>query len=86
MLYPKGCGLFCQATLDTILKHPDCLFYLPVGFTIANGDVVVDNTQPSTELCKAAHKLGIIIHPDIVWPALTGNQVIIQELNSPPAM
>ena len=64
----------------------ECLFYLPVGFTIANGDMVVDNTQPSTELCKAAHKLGIIIHPDIVWPDLTGNQVIIQELNSPPAM
>ena len=55
--------------LETIFKHPDHPFYLPIEFTIANGDVVVDNTQP----CKAAHKLGTIICPDVAWLAPTGN-------------
>ena len=85
MVCPKGCGLFHQATPDTILKHPGHPFYLPTGFTIANGDVVVDDAQPFTELCKAAHKFGGIVYPDIAWFAPTGNQVIIQELSSPLA-
>ena len=55
MVYPKGCGLFGQATLDTILKHPDHLFYLTIGLAVANGDVVMNGVQPFTEPCKAAH-------------------------------
>ena len=46
--------------LDTILKHPNCLFYLPIGFTIANGDVVIDDAQPFTDLCKAATNLALL--------------------------
>ena len=86
MVCPSGCGLLCQAALDTILKSPDCPFYLPVGFTIANGDVVMDDTQPFTETYKAAHKLATIYCPDVAWLAPMGHQVIIQELGSPPAM
>ena len=52
--------------LDTILKCPDCLFYLPIGFTVANGDMVMDDAQPFTEPCKAAHKLGAVICVDVV--------------------
>ena len=51
--------------LDTILNHPDHPFYLPVGLTVTNGDVVMDNAQPFAELYKAAHKLGTIVSPDI---------------------
>ena len=86
MVHPKGYGLLCQAMLDTILKCPYCLFYLPVGFTITNGNVVVDNAQPFTELCKAACRLGEVVYLDVVWLAPMGNQVIIQKLGSPPAM
>ena len=86
MVCPKGCRLLCQATSDTILKHPDHLLYLPVGLTVANGDVVMDDAQPFTEPCKAAHKLSTVISPDIVWLAPTGNQVIIQELGGPPTI
>ena len=86
MAHPKGCWLLCQAMPDTILKHPDHPFYLPVGFTIANGDVVMDDAQPFTEPCKADFKLGAIISPDIVWLAPMGNQVIIQEFGHPPTM
>ena len=85
MVHPKGCGLFCQAAPDTIFKHPDCLFYLPIGFTIANNDVVVNNAQPFTEPCEATHKLSVVVCPDVVWLAPMGNQVIIQELGCPPA-
>ena len=53
MVPPERCRLLHQVMLDTILKHPDHPFYLPIGFTIAKGDVVVDNTQPFTELCEA---------------------------------
>ena len=63
MVCPKGCGHLGQATLDTILEHPDHLFYLPVGLTVANSDVVMDNAQPFAESCKAAHKL----RPLSVW-------------------
>ena len=77
MICPKGCGYFGQATLDTILECPDCPFYLPIGFTIANGDVVMDNAQPFAQPCKAAHKLSAIVSLDIVQLAATGNQVII---------
>ena len=86
MVHPKGCGRLGQAVLDTILEHPDCLFYLPIGLTVANGDVVMDNAQPFAEPCKAACKLSAIVGPDIVWLAPTGNQIIIQELNHPPTM
>ena len=86
MVCPKGCSILCQAILDAILKHPDYLFYLPIGFTIANGVVVMDNAQPFIELCKTACKLGAVIYPDLVWLAPTGNQVIIQEPSSPPDM
>ena len=86
MIHPKGCGCLGQATLDTILEHPDCPFYLPVGLTVANDDVVMDDVQPFAEPCKAAHKLGDIIGLDIVQLAPTGNQVIIQELGHPPTM
>ena len=77
MVHPKGCGLLGQAMSDTIPKHPDCLFYLPIGFTIANGDMVLNNTQPLTEPCKAALKLGAIVCTDIARLAPTGNLVII---------
>ena len=51
MVYPKGCRLLYQAMPDTILKHLDHLFYLPIGFTVANSDVVVDDAQPLVEPC-----------------------------------
>ena len=86
MAYSKRRRLFCQAVPDTILKHPDHLLYLPVGFAVANGNAVMDDAQPFTELCEAAHKLGVIVCPDVVWLAPTGNQAIIQQLGSPPAM
>ena len=86
MVYSKDCGLLRQAMPDTILKCLDCQFYLPIGFTIAYSDVVVDDTQCFTEPCKAAHKLGTIVCVDIVWLAPTGNKVIIQELSIPPAV
>ena len=77
MVCPKGCRLFCQAKLDAILKHPVYPLDMPVGFAIANGDVVVDNAQPRAELCEAAYKLGSVVYLDIVWFAPIGNQVII---------
>ena len=46
--------------LDTVLKHPDRPFYLPIGLTIANGDVVMDDAQPFAQPCKAAHKLSAV--------------------------
>ena len=49
MVPPKGCRRLGQAAPDTILEHPDCLFYLPVGLTVANGDVVMDDAQAFTE-------------------------------------
>ena len=69
MVNPKKCGLFLQAAMDTILKHPDCPFYMPIGFTVANGDVVVDDAQPFAEPCKAASKLGTVVCLDVVWLA-----------------
>ena len=72
MVHLKGCRCLVQAT-HTILECPDHLFYLPIGLTVANGDVVMDDSQALTELCKAASKLGAIIGLDIAWLALTGN-------------
>ena len=66
MIYPEGFGPLYQATSGAILKYSDRLLYLPIGFAVANGDVVVDNAQPFSELCKAAHKLSTIICPDLV--------------------
>ena len=86
MVHPKGCGHLGQAMPDTILEHPDHLFYLPIGLTVANGDVVMDNAQPFAELCKAAHKLGTIVGLDVAQLAPMGNQVIVQELGCPPTM
>ena len=86
MVHPEGCGLLHQAMLDAILKHPNHLFYLPIGFAVTNGDVVVDDTQPFAELCQVACKLGANIYLDVLWLAPMGNQVIVQEFCSPPAM
>ena len=86
MVSPKGGGLLCQAMPDTILKCPDHPFHLPIGFTIAYSDVVVDNAQPFIEPCKAACKLGAIVCPDVARLAPTGNQVIIQKLSCPLAV
>ena len=63
MVCPKGCGCLGQAVLDTILEHPDCLFYLPIGLTVANGNVVMDNAKPFAQPCKAACKLSAIVGP-----------------------
>ena len=86
MVHPEGCGLLCQAMLDAILMLLDCLFYLPIGFTIANGDVVMDSTQPFAEPYEAAHKSSTIVYLDIVGLAPSANKVIIQELGCPPAV
>ena len=86
MVCPEGCGLLHQATPDSILKHCDCPFYLPIGFAVTNGDVVVDSAQIFAEPCKAACKYGTVVCPDIALFAPTGNQVIIQELSSPLAV
>ena len=86
MVHPKGCGRLGQATLDTILECPACAFYLPIGLTVANGDVVIDDAQPFTELCKAAHKFSSIVGPDVAWLAPMGNQVFVQELGRPPTL
>ena len=77
MVCPKSCGRLGQAVPDTIFELPDCPFYLPIGLTVAKGDVVMDNTKPFAQLCKAAHKLSAIIGPDVVWFAPTGNKVIV---------
>ena len=86
MVHPKGCRCLVQATLDTILKCHDHPFYLPIGFTVANGDVVMNDAQPFTEPHKAACKLGAIVSPNIAWLAPSGKQVIVQELGHPPTM
>ena len=77
MVCPKGCGHLGQATPDTIYEHPDCLFYLPIGLTVANSDVVMDDAQPFAQLCQAAHKLSTIVSPDVAWLVPTGNEVIV---------
>ena len=41
MVCPEGCGLFNQAVLDIIPKHADYPLYMPIGFAVANGDVLV---------------------------------------------
>ena len=45
MVSPKVCRHLGQAAPDTILERPDCPFNLPIGLTIANGDVVMDDTK-----------------------------------------
>ena len=77
MVHSKGCRLFGQAMPDTILERPDCLFYLPIGLTVANGEVVIDDAKPFAEPCKAARKLSAIVSLDVVQLALAANQVII---------
>ena len=51
MAYLKRCKLLHQATPDAVLQHPDHPLYLPFGFAIVNGDVVMDNAQPFAEPC-----------------------------------
>ena len=63
MVCPEGCRLFHQAMPDAIVKYPDCPLYLPVGFAVANGDVVVDDAQPLAELWKLLANLA----PLSVW-------------------
>ena len=77
MVCPEGCGHLAQAMLNTILKHPDRPFNLPVGLTVANSDVVIDNTKTFAQPCKAARKLSAIVGLDIARFAPTANQVII---------
>ena len=77
MVRPEDCGRLGQAALDTILKHLDCPFYLPVGLTITNGDVVMDDTKTFAQPCKATRKLSAIVHLDIVQFTPTGNQVVV---------
>ena len=77
MVHLKGCGCLGQATPDTILERPNRPFYLPIGLTVSNSDVVIDNAQTFEQPCKAAHKLCAIVGLDIVQLTPTGNQVII---------
>ena len=77
MVCPEGCGHLGQAAPDTILKHPDRPFNLPVGLTVTNGDVVMDDTKTFAQLCKAARKLSAIVSLDVVRFAPMGNQVIV---------
>ena len=84
MVCPEGCRHLGQAIPDTILEHPDRPFDLPIGLTVANGDVVMDNTKTFAQPCKAAHKLSAIVGPDVAQFAPMGNQVIVQELGRPP--
>ena len=77
MVYPEGCGHLGQAMPDTILEHPDHPFDLPIGLTVANGDVVMDNTKTFAQPCKAARKLSAIVGLDVAWFAPAGNQVIV---------
>ena len=77
MVCLKGCWHLGQAALDTILEHPDHPFHLPIGLTVANSDVVMDNAQPYAQLCKAAYKCSTIVGLDIAQLAPMGNQVIV---------
>ena len=86
MVCPKGCRRLGQAAPDTILERPDHPFHLPIGLTIANGDVVMDDTKPFAESCKAAHKLSAIVSLDVAQLAPMGNQVIIKEVSRPSTM
>ena len=86
MVCPKGCGRLDQAALDTILECLDHPFYLSIGLTIANSDVVMNNAQPFTESCKPVRKLSAIVGLDVAWLAPAGNQIVVQELGHPPTM
>ena len=77
MVRPKVCEHLGQAMLDIILDCPDHPFYLPVGLTVANGDVMMDDTKPLAQPCKAACKLSAIVGWDITWLTPTGKQVIV---------
>ena len=77
MIRPEGCGCLGKATQDTILKCPDHPFDLPIGLTVANSDVVMDDTKTFAQPCKAARKLSAIISLDVAQFAPTGNQVVI---------
>ena len=50
MVDSDGCGLLFQVTTDAILKCSDLPLCPPIGFAVANGDVVVDNAQLLAEL------------------------------------
>ena len=77
MVHLESCGSLGQAAPDTILKRPDHPFDLPVGLTITNSDVVMDNTKTFAQPCKASRKLSAIVGLDIVQFAPIGNKVII---------
>ena len=86
MVHPESCGRLGEAAPDTILQCPDRPFDLPVGLTITNNDVVMDNTKTFAQPCKAAHKLSAIVGPDVARFTPTGNQVIVEELGGPPTV
>ena len=86
MIHPEGCGILLQAMPDAILKCPAHPFYLPIGFAFENDDMIMDDAQPFTELCKATRRLSAIIYLDLAWLAPMANQIIIQKLGSPPAV
>ena len=86
MIHPESCGGLGEAAPDTVLQRPDRPFDLPVGLTITNGDVVMDNTKTFAQPCKAARKFSAIVGPDIAQFAPTGNQVVVKELGGPPTV
>ena len=84
MVHPEGCRLLCQAMLDAVLECPDCPLYLPIGFALSNGNVVVDN--PFAELHKAICKFSMVVYPNIAWLAPVGKHIIAKELSNPLAV
>ena len=77
MVRPKSCGGLGEAVPDTILQRPDRPLDLPVGLTVANSDVVMDDTKTFAQPCKSARKLCAIVSPDVARFAPIGNQVIV---------
>ena len=86
MVRPKSCRGLGEAAPDTVLQRPDHPFDLPVGLTVTNGDVVMDDTKTFAQACKAARKLSAIVGADVVRFTPTGNQVVLKELSGPPTV
>ena len=73
----KVVGILVRPRWIQSLSCPDRPFNLPVGLTVTNGDVVMDDTKTFAQPCKAACKLSAIVSPDVVRFAPMGNQVIV---------